>query len=189
MEPWLKMVQHIFLNCFDKVSHIMPFMIYMIVKKNFGNPFAPWNPLCGSQCRPLNSNVSKTVTVNIVSTGTFLKEHSISFLIISRLIDSLHLWFSSYWCLKSVELFESRKTSFSIFPAIKGLSKIKKIKHHSKHHKLVWILLESLLNTLSKKFLWRQCLLSSFSRYYCSKVGIRTRTVGFRERKGYQGFF
>ena len=34
-----------------------------------------------------NSNISKMVKVNIVLTRTFRKEYSISFLVISRLID------------------------------------------------------------------------------------------------------
>ena len=50
------------------------------------------------------------------------KEYSISFLMISRLID---LCFSSYWCLKFVELFESQKSSFLIFLVLVGLNKIK----------------------------------------------------------------
>ena len=34
-----------------------------------------------------------------------------------------------------------------------------------------WVLLENLSNTFYKSFLWRQCLLSPFSRYCFSKVG------------------
>ena len=30
-------------------------------------------------------------------------------------------WFSSYWCLKFVQLLASQKSSFSIFPVVKGL--------------------------------------------------------------------
>ena len=51
------------------------------------------------------------------------KEYSISFLMISRLID---LCFSSYWCLKFAELMESQKSSFLIFLVLIGLNKIKK---------------------------------------------------------------
>ena len=36
---------------------------------------------------PSNSNISKTVIVNIIFTATFFKEYSISFLMICRLID------------------------------------------------------------------------------------------------------
>ena len=39
----------------------------------------------------------------------------------------MHLWYSSYRCLKFVKLSESQKSSFSIFPVLKGVNKIKKI--------------------------------------------------------------
>ena len=49
----------------------------------------------------------------------------------------LQLWFSSYWCLKFVELLESQKPSFSIFLVLKGLNKRKEIKNYSKPPKLL----------------------------------------------------
>ena len=48
----------------------------------------------------------------------------------------MHLWFFSYWCLKLVELLQSKKRSFSIFLVLKKLNKIKKVKNHSKLPKL-----------------------------------------------------
>ena len=49
----------------------------------------------------------------------------------------LQLWFSSYWCLKFLELLESQKPSFSIFLVLKGLNKIKEIKIYSESPKLL----------------------------------------------------
>ena len=49
----------------------------------------------------------------------------------------LQLWFSSYWCLKFLELLESQKPSFSIFLVLKGLNKRKEIKNYSKPTKLL----------------------------------------------------
>ena len=63
-----------------------------------------------------NKIISKKVRVNIAFTATFFKEYSINFLMISKL--TLHLWFSSYGCLKFVELLESQKSSFSFLPGV-----------------------------------------------------------------------
>ena len=71
---------------------------------------------------------------NIAFKITCLKEYSVNFLMIFRLI---HLWFSNYRFLKFAELFESQKWSFSIFSVLKVLNKIKKIENDLKPPKLV----------------------------------------------------
>ena len=74
---------------------------------------------------PSNSNISKTVIVDITVSGTCFKEYLISFLMISRLIDFALLVL--YWWLKFVKLLESQNLSFSIFPTLKGLILLKLI--------------------------------------------------------------
>ena len=59
-----------------------------------------------------NSNISKTVRVNITFARTVFKEYSISFLVILRLI-TLQLWFFSYGRLRFVELWETQTEFFS----------------------------------------------------------------------------
>ena len=75
---------------------------------------------------PDNSSISKTVRVKIAVIGTFFKGFSISFLVIFSLIDFTLV--VPYWCWKFVELLESQVSSFSIFPTLKGLNKIKILK-------------------------------------------------------------
>ena len=53
-----------------------------------------------------------------------------------KLLD-FALWFSSYWCLKFMELFESEKSRFSIFPVLKKLIKTKKVRNHLEPNTLV----------------------------------------------------
>ena len=97
--------------------------------------------LPGTRCvgpntdRHSNSDITKTVRVNIVLTRMFFKVYSISFLIICRW-ETLFLSFSSYWFLNSVELLESQNLSFSIFLVLKGLNKIMKKKKNSKRFKI-----------------------------------------------------
>ena len=63
-----------------------------------------------------NSNMSKTVKVNVVFTRCFLK--SIWYLG----WQTLYFLFASYRYLKFVELLESQKSSFSFFPVLKELN-------------------------------------------------------------------
>ena len=51
--------------------------------------------------------------------------------------QTLHLRFSSHWCLNFVELLESQKSSSSIFLVLNGSNKTKKIKKHSRPPNLV----------------------------------------------------
>ena len=72
---------------------------------------------------------------------------------VSRLIG-LNLWFSSYQCIKFVELLQSQKSRLSIFPGLKELTKVKKkTKNYSKTSKLVR---QSLLSNSNKSrtFFW-----------------------------------
>ena len=75
----------------------MTIIIYFIISINLvkitgGYPLTlslPVPHLVGDNTNLLsNSNISKTVRVNIAFTRTFLKEYSISFSMISRMIDS-----------------------------------------------------------------------------------------------------
>ena len=82
----------------------------------------PWTCCVGPNTDlPSNTNISKTVRVNIVSTITFFQEYSVSFLMICKLIGGC---FSGYWCLTFVNLLESRKLIFSIFPVLERLNRI-----------------------------------------------------------------
>ena len=60
-----------------------------------------------------NSNISKTISVNIAFTRRFYKEYSISFLMVCRLIDFLFVVLKLLM-FKIVELLASQKPSFSI---------------------------------------------------------------------------
>ena len=79
---------------------------------------------------PLNSNISKTVSVNIAFTGTFFKEYLISFLMVSRLID-FALSVLNKLMYQVCRIIGISKIKFF------NLNKIKKIKNHSKPPKLV----------------------------------------------------
>ena len=46
--------------------------------------------------------------------------------------QTLHVWFSSYWCANFVKLFSSQKSNFLIFRGLTGLIKTKKTKYRSK---------------------------------------------------------
>ena len=84
------------------------------------NPFASWNPLCGSYYWPI---FEQQYHKNDESNGLhnlFFKEYLRSFLMICSLID-FEFMVLRCWCLKFVELLESQKSSFSIYPVLKGL--------------------------------------------------------------------
>ena len=62
--------------------HLMIFMLHILT---LSLPVLCW---AGDNTDlPLDSNISKTVTVNITCTRTFFKEYSLSFLMVCRLID------------------------------------------------------------------------------------------------------
>ena len=65
------------------------------------NPFAPCNCADHNSDLHSNCNILKTMGVSIAFTRTFFKEDR-----------SLHLWFSSYWCLKFGKSLEFQKLSF-----------------------------------------------------------------------------
>ena len=73
---------------------------------------------------PSNTNISKTVTVNIVFTERFQRVFDKLSHVIQDDIQTLQLWFSSYWYSKFVELQESQKLSFSVFPELKRLKRL-----------------------------------------------------------------
>ena len=74
-----------------------------------------------------NSNISKTVRVNIAFTRNFLKKYLIRFLMISRLID-FALVVLLLLILKVCGMTGIPKIVFFNFLGLKGLNKIKKIK-------------------------------------------------------------
>ena len=62
--------------------HLMIFMLHILT---LSLPVLCW---AGDNTDlPLDSNISKTVTVNIACTRTFFKEYSLNFLMVCRLID------------------------------------------------------------------------------------------------------
>ena len=87
--------------------------IFLVFHWNF-NPFTSFTPLGRWNIDlPLDSNTSKMGRVNISFKERFLKNIQWA------------QWFSSYWCLKVVELWASQKSSFSIFLILKGLKTMK----------------------------------------------------------------
>ena len=51
---------------------------------------------------------------------------------------TLHLWFSSYWFLRFVKLLEYQKSSFTIFPTLKGLRAISFFQNILKSLNIIW---------------------------------------------------
>ena len=68
---------------------------------------------------PSASIVPKKVVANIVFTKKFFKEYSISFLLVCRLIGFVLVVLK---LLMFVKLLASQRSSFSIFPVLKGLT-------------------------------------------------------------------
>ena len=72
---------------------------------------------------PSDSNISKTVRVNIAFAGTGFKKYSTSFLIVCRLID-IALAVLKLLMSKICVIIGISKSSFSIFPVLKGLNEL-----------------------------------------------------------------
>ena len=83
-----------------------------------------------------NSNISKTVKVSVAFTQGFLKEHSISFLMICRLIDFV-LAVLQLLIFKVCEIIGNSKIEFFNSSSTERVKENKKIKNHSKPPKLV----------------------------------------------------
>ena len=90
----LRIWSHLLKKCLMKnfifcaVLDTFPSKCNIAKMKPLFNPFTPCDPLCGHNTDLLsNSNISKTVRVNIAFITAFLKEYFIRFLIVSRLID------------------------------------------------------------------------------------------------------
>ena len=124
------------------------------------NPFAPWNLLCRSYTDlPSNSNISKTVRVNIFFTQALLKEYSKSVLIICRSTDLAPVVIK-FLMINVCGIIGIWKIDFFNFQELKGLNKKKqkqkktkkkvKIKNHSKPPKVVR---QSLLKQKAEHFL------------------------------------
>ena len=70
---------------------------------------------------PSSNNVSKTLRISGTGTMVLSKEYLIRFLMLPRVLDFV-LEFSSYWCVKFMEILEFQKLNFSISLGLKGLT-------------------------------------------------------------------